>query len=135
MPFTNGVFANVAGASSAAAGQIVQSATWNAIHEDYSDALNELRLIYALVSTTGSIKASRGIAAVSATATGIYVVTLSASMSNTNYPILAVIYGSSINVTITVENISENQFAVRTGVATTGSAANTAFNIGTTTLL
>lgn len=42
MPFTNGIFANVSGASSAAAGQIVQSAVWNAIHEDYSDALNQL---------------------------------------------------------------------------------------------
>lgn len=42
MPFTSGVFANVAGASSAAAGQIIQSAVWNNIHIDYSDALNQL---------------------------------------------------------------------------------------------
>lgn len=42
MPFTNGVFANVSGASSATAGQIVQSAVWDAIHVDYSDAFNQL---------------------------------------------------------------------------------------------
>lgn len=42
MPFTSGVFANVAGASSAAAGQIIQSAVWNNIHIDYSTALNQL---------------------------------------------------------------------------------------------
>lgn len=42
MPFTSGVFANVAGASSAAAGQIIQSAVWNNIHTDYSTAFNQL---------------------------------------------------------------------------------------------
>lgn len=42
MPFTNGVFANVAGASSAAPGDTIQSAVWNNIHEDYSEALNIL---------------------------------------------------------------------------------------------
>jgi precorrin-6x reductase len=42
MPFSNGTFANVAGASSAAAGQIVQSAVWNNIHTDYSAAFNQL---------------------------------------------------------------------------------------------
>lgn len=42
MPFTNGVFANVSGATSAAAGQVIQSAVWNAIHADYSTALNML---------------------------------------------------------------------------------------------
>lgn len=42
MPFTNGVFANVVGATSAAAGQVIQSAVWNAIHSDYSTALNML---------------------------------------------------------------------------------------------
>lgn len=42
MPFTNGTFANVAGASNAAAGQIVQSAVWNSIHTDYSSALTQL---------------------------------------------------------------------------------------------
>lgn len=42
MPFTNGVFANVSGASNAAAGDIIQSAVWNAIHSDYSTALNML---------------------------------------------------------------------------------------------
>lgn len=40
MPFTNGVFANVVGATSAAAGQVIQSAVWNNIHGDYSTALN-----------------------------------------------------------------------------------------------
>lgn len=42
MPFTNGTFANVAGATSAAAGDVIQSAVWNAIHADYSTALNML---------------------------------------------------------------------------------------------
>lgn len=40
MPFSNGVFANVVGATSAAAGQVIQSAVWNNIHSDYSTALN-----------------------------------------------------------------------------------------------
>ena len=42
MPFTNGVFANVAGATNAAAGQLIQSLVWNNIHADYSTALNML---------------------------------------------------------------------------------------------
>lgn len=42
MPFQNGTFANVSGASNAAAGQIVQSAVWNDIHEDYSAAFTQL---------------------------------------------------------------------------------------------
>jgi hypothetical protein len=42
MPFTNGVFANVAGATNAVAGQIIQSLVWNNIHSDYSTALNML---------------------------------------------------------------------------------------------
>lgn len=42
MPFTSGVFANVAGATSAASGQTIQSAVWNAIHADYSTALNQI---------------------------------------------------------------------------------------------
>lgn len=43
MPFdSSGAFTNVAGASSAAAGQIIQSAVWDNIHIDYSDALNML---------------------------------------------------------------------------------------------
>jgi hypothetical protein len=41
MPFnSSGVFANVAGASTAAAGQTVQSAVWDNIHIDYSNAFN-----------------------------------------------------------------------------------------------
>jgi hypothetical protein len=42
MPFTNGTFANVVGATSAAPLDIIQSAVWNAIHSDYSEALNML---------------------------------------------------------------------------------------------
>jgi hypothetical protein len=42
MPFTGPVFANVSGASNAAPGQIVQSAVWNAIHEDYSEAFTQV---------------------------------------------------------------------------------------------
>ena len=42
MPFTNGVFANVVGATTAVAGDIIQSAVWNNIHGDYSTALNML---------------------------------------------------------------------------------------------
>lgn len=42
MPFTNGVFANVTGATNAAAGQVIQSLVWNNIHADYSTALNML---------------------------------------------------------------------------------------------
>ena len=57
MPFeTNGVvFDNVAGASSAAAGQTVQSATWNAIHMDYEAALTQLNSQYATVNTNRNI--------------------------------------------------------------------------------
>lgn len=40
MPFTNGTFLNVAGATSAASGQTIQSAVWNSMHADYSGALN-----------------------------------------------------------------------------------------------
>ena len=50
MPFTSGVFANVSGATSASTGQIVQSSVWNAIHADYSAALNEVA--NQLMSTT-----------------------------------------------------------------------------------
>lgn len=42
MPFTGSTFANVSGASNAAAGQIVQSATWNNIHTDYSSAFTQV---------------------------------------------------------------------------------------------
>lgn len=42
MPFTAATFANVAGASSAATGQIVQSAVWNNIHIDYSTAFTQI---------------------------------------------------------------------------------------------
>lgn len=42
MPFTTGTFANVAGASSAVAGNIIQSAVWDAIHVDYAAAFNQL---------------------------------------------------------------------------------------------
>lgn len=42
MPFNGPVFANVSGASNAAPGQIVQSAVWNAIHEDYSAAFTQV---------------------------------------------------------------------------------------------
>lgn len=40
MPFTSGVFANVLGASTAVAGDVIQSAVWDNIHIDYSTALN-----------------------------------------------------------------------------------------------
>lgn len=49
MPFSGSTFANVSGASSAAAGQIIQSAVWNAIHVDYSDAFTQV--LTQLVST------------------------------------------------------------------------------------
>lgn len=42
MPFEDGVFLNVSGATSAAAGQTIQSVVWNNIHSDYSGALNVL---------------------------------------------------------------------------------------------
>lgn len=43
MPFnSSGVFVNVAGATSAATGQIIQSTVWNNIHADYSLAFNEV---------------------------------------------------------------------------------------------
>lgn len=42
MPYTSGIFANVSGASNAAAGQVVQSAVWNNIHTDYSTALTQV---------------------------------------------------------------------------------------------
>lgn len=42
MPFTGSTFANVSGASSAAAGQIVQSAVWNNIHVDYSSSFTQV---------------------------------------------------------------------------------------------
>lgn len=42
MPFTSGVFVNVSGATSAATSQVIQSATWNNIHGDYSTAFNQL---------------------------------------------------------------------------------------------
>lgn len=38
---SDGVYTNVVGASSAAAGQIVQSAVWNAINEGYGEALTQ----------------------------------------------------------------------------------------------
>lgn len=52
MPFTNSTFANVSGASNAAAGQIVQSAVWNNIHTDYSTAFTQL--MSQLVATISS---------------------------------------------------------------------------------
>jgi hypothetical protein len=42
MPFTSGVFANVAGAITATPGQTIQSAVWNNIHTDYATAFNQL---------------------------------------------------------------------------------------------
>jgi hypothetical protein len=39
MPYSGGTFTNVSGATTAAAGQTVQSAIWNAIHSDYATAL------------------------------------------------------------------------------------------------
>lgn len=49
MPFTLSTFANVSGASSAAAGQIVQSTVWNNIHIDYSTAFTQV--LTQLIST------------------------------------------------------------------------------------
>lgn len=52
MPFTGSTFANVSGASSAAAGQIVQSAVWNNIHTDYSSAFTQV--LSQLIATISS---------------------------------------------------------------------------------
>lgn len=49
---STGTFANVSGASSAAAGQIVQSAVWNAIHVDYSAAFTQV--MQQLISTVSN---------------------------------------------------------------------------------
>jgi len=42
MPFSGSTFTNVAGATTAVAGDIVQSATWNAIHSDYATAFTQV---------------------------------------------------------------------------------------------
>ena len=42
MPFSGRTFTNVSGATTAVAGDIVQSATWNNIHTDYGTALTQL---------------------------------------------------------------------------------------------
>lgn len=53
MPYnSSGVFVNVAGATSAATGQIIQSTVWNNIHADYSLALNEV--MQQLISMPGN---------------------------------------------------------------------------------
>lgn len=52
MPFTGSTFANVSGASNAAAGQIVQSAVWNNIHIDYSSAFTQV--LSQLVATVSN---------------------------------------------------------------------------------
>lgn len=49
MPFTGSVYVNVTGATTAVAGQVVQSAVWNNIHNDMGTALTET--MSQLVST------------------------------------------------------------------------------------
>lgn len=55
MPFSGTTFSNVAGASSAATGQTVQSAVWNSIFVDYAAALTQLNSQYASVNTNRNI--------------------------------------------------------------------------------
>ena len=55
MPFSGTVFSNVSGASSAAPGQTIQSAVWDAIHVDYAAALTQLNSQYASVNTNRNI--------------------------------------------------------------------------------
>lgn len=55
MPFTSGVFVNVFGATSAASGQIIQSAVWNNIHADYSAAFNQVMSQFLATSTNRNI--------------------------------------------------------------------------------
>ena len=42
MPFSGSIFTNVAGATTAVAGDIVQSAVWDAIHTDYATAFTQV---------------------------------------------------------------------------------------------
>jgi hypothetical protein len=42
MPFSGGIFTGVAGSTNAAAGQVIQSAVWDAINTDYASALTTL---------------------------------------------------------------------------------------------
>lgn len=55
MPFSGTTFTNVAGATSAASGQTVQSATWNAIFTDYAAALTQLNSQYASINSNRNI--------------------------------------------------------------------------------
>lgn len=55
MPFSGGTFTNVAGATSAAAGQTVQSATWNAIFADYEAAMTQVNSQYSSINTNRNI--------------------------------------------------------------------------------
>lgn len=62
MPFDNaGVYTNAAGATTAVAGDVIRSATWNAIHTDLATALSQLGAMHAVnntVTTPGSTPAS-----------------------------------------------------------------------------
>jgi len=55
MPYSGVVFANVAGASNAVAGQTIQSAVWDNIHIDYSAAFTQLNSQYASVNTNRNL--------------------------------------------------------------------------------
>lgn len=55
MPFSGTTFTNVAGATSAAAGQTVQSATWNAIFADYEPAMTQLNSQYSSINTNRNL--------------------------------------------------------------------------------
>lgn len=60
MPFSGTTYTNVSGATTAAAGQTVQSTVWNNIHTDYATALTMLNSQYASVNTERNILCMNG---------------------------------------------------------------------------
>lgn len=89
MPFSaGGVYTPPAGATSAAAGDIIRSATWNSIHSDLSTAINILSWGTRRTVNTGSFSVNVGDAFVIITASAP-VVTLPLASTKT-CPVLIV---------------------------------------------
>jgi hypothetical protein len=81
---------------------------------------------WAFVTSAGTAAAAYGIYATTS-GTGVYVLTLSVSMSSTNYAVIAVINGTVVGEVVVVEIISATQFRVRTA-SSFPAAANKQFS-------